>query len=169
MSFFELAQGRYAVREFENRNIEENKLQKILQAAQAAPSGRNAQQWKVYVLQSEKALKDAERCTPCTYHAPTILLFCYDTTHTESTLAENDVNVGLTNACIAATHAMMEATEQGLGSCWVCLFFGETTKQIFSLPDGWEPACFLPIGYSAAEPGPRHFTRKPLTELVEYL
>lgn len=168
MDFLELAKQRYAVREFENRPIEKEKIERILRAAQLAPTGRNAQPWRSYVLQTNEALKAAEACTPCIYQAPVVLLFCYDKNHPESNLKENNVNVGLTNACIAATHAMMEATEQGLGSCWVCLFYEEITKQTFNIPDNWEPACFLPIGYSSAEPGPRHFIRKPMDELVEY-
>lgn len=169
MDFLALAKRRYAVRAFDHRPVEEEKLQKILEAARLAPSGRNAQPWKVYVLRSPEALQNAETCTPCVYQAPVVLLFCYDRTHPESSLSENRVNVGLTNACIAAAHAMLEAEAQGLGSCWVCLFYEDLTKQVFALPEGWEPACFLPLGYAAAEPGPRHFVRKPMEELAEYL
>lgn len=169
MEFLELTRKRYAVRNFEGRPVDEAALIKILQAAQAAPTGRNAQPWKIYVLHSPSALKAAAACTPCTYNAPAVLLFCYDTAHPESSLKENSVNVGLTDVCIAADHAMLEATELGLGSCWVCLFYEETVEKLFSLPEGWKPACFLPIGYAAAEPNPRHFIRKELSELAEFL
>ncbi len=169
VSFLELAEKRYSSRGFDaNRQIEPEKLEKILRAGQLAPTGRNAQPFKILVLQSKEALKIAEECTPCVYGAPTVLLVIYDDRHEESHLKENDVNIGLVDATIVATYLMNEAEEQGLGSCYVELFYGDKTKQRFNLPKGWEPACFLPIGYSTAEPGPRHFTRKPLDDLVKY-
>lgn len=170
MDFLELAKSRYSVRKFDDeRKIEKEKLNCILRAVQLAPTGRNAQQFKVLVIQSVTGLKEASECTPCIYDAPVVLLFIYDKEHKESSLDENDVNVGLVNATIAATYAMNEAEELGIGSCYVELFYGEKTKELFELSEGWEPACFLPIGYSAAEPGPRHFVRKPIEELVEYI
>lgn len=170
MSFLELAEKRFASRSFDaEHQIEQEKLGRILRAAQLAPTGRNAQPVKILVIQSEEAMKKATECTPCTYHSPTVLLVLYNDRHAESHLEENNVNVGLVDATIIATYLMNEAEEQGLGSCYVELFFGDKTKRLFNIPEGWEPACFLPIGYSTAEPGPRHFIRKPLDELVEYL
>lgn len=170
MSFLELAEKRYSSRSFDSgRQIEQEKLDQILRAAQLAPTGRNAQPFQILVLQSEEALKKAAICTPCTYGAPTILLVVYDNKHPEAHLAENDVNVGLVDATIAATYLMNEAEEQGIGSCYVELFFGEQTKVLFEIPEGWEPACFLPIGYSTAAAGPRHAVRKPIEEIAVYL
>jgi len=169
MSFLELAERRFSSRAFDtDRQIEPEKLDSILRAAQYAPTGRNAQPVKILVIRSEEAMKKAAECTPCTYGAPTVFLVLYDDRHVESHLEENDVNIGLVDATITATYLMNEAEEQGLGSCYVELFFGDRAKELFGIPEGWEPACFLPVGYSTAEPGPRHFTRKPLDELVEY-
>lgn len=169
MTFLELAEKRFASRSFDaGRQIEQVKLNRILRAAQLAPTGRNAQPVKVLVIQSPEEMQKAMECTPCTYDAPTVLLVLYDDRHPESHLVENSVNVGLVDATIVATYLMNEAEEQGIGSCYVELFFGDKTKSLFDIPDGWEPACFLPLGYSTAEPGPRHFVRKPLDELVEY-
>jgi len=169
MDFLELVQRRYSSRAFDaDRRIEAEALNRILRAGQLAPTGRNAQPVKIYVITTEEGLKKASECTPCTYGAPVLLLVAYDDRHPESHLAENDVNVGLVDATILATHLMLAAEEQGIGSCYVELFYGSRTKELFSLPDGWEPACFLPIGYSAAEPGPRHFVRKSLEELAEF-
>ena len=166
MNFLELCKKRYASRDFDrNRQIEKEKLDALLKAAQLAPTGRNAQQFKVFVLQSSEALEKAEKCTPCTYNAPTVLVVTYDNSHPESHLDVNDVNVGLVNATIVATFIMIEAEEQGLGSCYVELFDGSVTKTELGLKDGWEPACFLPIGYSTAGPGPRHFVRKTVEEI----
>lgn len=170
MDFLGLAERRYSSRSFDTeRQIEKEKLECILRAAQLAPTGRNAQPFKVLVIQSEEGREKAALCTPCTYGAPTIMLIIYNDRDPESHLAENDVNVGLVDATIVAVHMMLEAEEQGIGSCYVELFEGKQTKELFSISEGWEPACFLPVGYSTAEPGPRHGVRKAQAEFVEYL
>lgn len=170
MSFLELAERRFSSRSFDTKHqVEQEKLDRMLKAAQLAPTGRNAQPIKILVIRSAEALEKARECTPCIYDAPTVILILYDKQHPESHLEENDVDVGLVDATIVAAYLMNEAEEQGLGSCYVELFFGDRTKKLFNVSEGWEPACFLPIGYSTAGPGPRHFARKPLAELVEYL
>ena len=66
MDFLELARARYSVRHFEKRPIEEETLQKILTAAQLAPTALNKQPQKLFVLRSEEALRKIRRATPYT-------------------------------------------------------------------------------------------------------
>jgi nitroreductase len=63
---------------------------------------------------------------------------------------------------------MLGATDLGLGSVWACWFDTEAVKKAFSLPEGIEPYCLLPVGYPASEsvPSPRHFERKNLDQIV---
>lgn len=77
-TFMELARARWSVRSFSSRPIEPAKLQQILEAGLIAPTAVNYQPQKIYVLQSEEALKTIRAITRSTYNAPTVLLVCYD-------------------------------------------------------------------------------------------
>lgn len=64
---------------------------------------------------------------------------------------------------------MLQATELGLGTVWVCYFKPDVIRKEFSLPENLEPINILAIGYTDENPASpnRHTTdRKPLTELV---
>ena len=61
-------------------------------------------------------------------------------------------------------HIILAATEEGLGTCWVCAFDEVKAKEILGVPDGVRIVAMTPLGYPAAEPTP--FVRKPLRELV---
>ena len=66
---------------------------------------------------------------------------------------------------------MLEATELGLGTVWVCSFKSDIIKKEFALPDTLEPINILVIGYADEEPMPsdRHSEKRiPLSQLVFY-
>ena len=74
------------------------------------------------------------------------------------------------DACIVATHMMLEATNVGLGSIWIEFFDGEKLKKEFDLGKNIEPICLIPLGYVADDynGNPMHNNRKSLNEIVEY-
>ena len=75
------------------------------------------------------------------------------------------------DASIVTDHMMLEATELGLGSVWICAFRPDIIREEFSLPDALEPVNLLALGYAAGETASsdRHAqTRKPLKETVVY-
>ena len=78
MSFFELARNRYSERNFDSRPIEQEKIDKILEAGRIVPTACNYQPQRFFVLKSEEALQTAKSVTPFTYKAPLMILVCYD-------------------------------------------------------------------------------------------
>lgn len=74
-------------------------------------------------------------------------------------------------ASILTDHMMLEATEFGLGSVWICYFKPDVIKEELNLPDNLEPVNILAIGYSDEKPASltRHEeTRMPLSDLIYY-
>ena len=69
MDFLELAKAKYSVRDFKDRQIEEEKLEKILEAAYIAPTAKNQQSPRIYVIQSEAGLKKIRELSRCAYNA----------------------------------------------------------------------------------------------------
>ena len=170
MEFLELAKKRFSVRKFEEKPVEEEKIQKIMEAGRVAPTAKNFQPTKVYVIKSEEALEKLRAITPATFKAPVVMLVCTD----EASAWVNpfdDFNSHVMDSSIICTHMMMEAEDLGLGTTWVCWFDTAKVKEVFGLPEGIQPRCLLPVGYPAADvkPAPLHDQRKPVEEIFTVL
>ena len=68
--FLEIMEKRYSVRSYSDKPVDKQKLDRILRAAQIAPTAVNKQPQRIYVLQSEEALKKAAQVTRFTFGAP---------------------------------------------------------------------------------------------------
>ena len=170
-SFLELAKARYSVKGFDGKAVEQEKLQQILEAGNAAPTAKNNQPQRIYVIQSEDALAKARSLTPCTYKASTVLLFTYNKDEVFLYPGAEMVSSGAEDVSIVATHIMLEATDLGVGSCWVNFFEPAKAKELFNLPDNEVPVLLMPLGYPAEGIAPleNHMKKKALDQTVKYL
>lgn len=169
MNFLELAKKRYSVRSYTSQKVETEKLDKILQAAHVAPTAANLQPIHLIAVQGKDGLEKIGKAANI-YGAPLAIIVCAD--HSKAWVRPFDKKqTADIDASILTDHMMIEATELGLGSVWVCYFKPDIIKKEFELPDNLEPINILVIGYSneeAADPE-RHFqTRIPVKELVSY-
>lgn len=172
MNFLLLAKERYSVRKYSTESVERDKIDAILKAAQLAPTAVNYQPFKVFVLESEEALKKARSICRSTYGAPLIFLICSNENETWKSETEYGYTSGEMDASIVCTFMMMEAQDQGLGTCWVRLFSVSEMQRAFDLPDYLIPRCLLLAGYPAedAKPyAPWHDVYKPLSEISKIL
>lgn len=169
MEFLELAKKRYSVRQYEDRPVEEEKLRRVLEAGRVAPTGANRQPQRILVVQSKEARAKVGEAARL-YGAPVVLVVCAQVD--EAWVRKYDgKNISDIDAAIVTDHMMLEATQQGLGSLWVCWFKPDVLRQALDIPEGWEPVNLLALGYAACEPASpnRHDTlRKPLEETVWY-
>ena len=74
----ELAEKRYSERYFDSRPVEQGKIDKILAAGRTAPTACNYQPQRIYVIQSEEALKKLRSIRVSHFNAPLMVLVCYD-------------------------------------------------------------------------------------------
>lgn len=171
MEFLELAKERYSVRSFSDRPVEQEKLDLILEAAHVAPTGKNSQPWRIYVLKSEEALEKINGLCRCIFGAPIVLLFTYDREEEWHSPYEEDIHAGVEDVSIVATHAMLEAWELGVGSIWVNLFHNSEVERAFGIPERERSVLLMPLGYAAddAKPSGLHTAYRLLDELVTYL
>ena len=169
MEFLELAKERYAVRKYKDTPVEQEKLDLILEAAKVAPTACNNQPQKIYVVKSEEKRKALAGVTPCTFGAPVIFVVCYDNDRSAKGMVCEGHDFGDTDAAIVCTHMMLEAWEQGLGSCWVGYFNEEKVKAVLGLPDSVRVRDLLPVGYPAedAAPAPMHTKYRDMSDMVE--
>ena len=169
MDFINIAKSRSSVRDYNNKKVEPEKLEKILEAAHVAPTAANLQPVHLIVVQSEEGLAKIGKAANI-YGASLAIIVCAD--HDKAWVRPFDgKQTGDIDASILTDHMMLEATELGLGSVWICYFKPDVIKEEFNLPDNLEPVNILAIGYSDEKPASltRHEeTRMPLSDLIYY-
>ena len=172
MDFLELARERFSVRDFSPQAVEPEKVAKILEAAQVAPTATNNQPQRIYVLQSPEALEKIRRTSKSTYGAPLVFLVCSDVDRAWKSRYVEGYDSGEMDASIVCCHMMLEATQLGLGSLWVLLFDPAKARAEFDLPENVRPHCLLCAGYKGekAAPNPKlHEVYRPMDEWVTEL
>ena len=167
MSFLKLAEERFSVRSFDDKPVEDEKIDLILKAAQYAPTACNYQAQRIYVLKSQESREKMKQASPCTFNAPLIILVCADTSVAWSSPTET-FNSAEMDGSIVATHIMLEAWELGIGSTWVRLIDSAKITQLFNLPPNIKPVCILPMGYPSekSKPSKFHYNKKPYSTFV---
>jgi len=174
MDFEQVIRDRFAARKFSDKEIEAEKLDAILEAWRIAPTAKNLQPIKIYVIRSAEWLAKLDKASPCRYGANTVLLVCGDK---ETAFMKKDATRTLDvhstyemDACIVATHMLLEATNQWLGNIWVELFDEKIMREEFDIPENLVPVCLLPMGYKAEDcpMNPNHSIRKSMDEIVKY-
>lgn len=167
MTFKTLISRRFSVRSFSSRKVEKQVLLEVLEAARMAPSAVNYQPWHFIVITEKEDLLSIHEV----YHrnwfseAPAVIVVCTD--HSQSWKRKTDgKDFADVDAAIAIDHLVLMATELNLGTCWVCNFNVEMTRQKLALPDHVEPIALIPIGYTETAPPAK--SRKELSEMVHW-
>ncbi len=171
MELLELIAKRCSVRDYDGRQVEPEKLAKVLEAGRLAPTAKNGQPWRCRVLASPESLEKIRGLTRCAFNAPVVLMITVNEDEEWHNTFEPDFRLGDEDAAIVATHMMLEAAELGLGTCWVGWFPPTPVKEAFALPANERIALLMPLGYPGEKggPSPRHTERKQLRELVEFI
>ena len=170
MEFKEIVKNRYSCKKFADKEFEESKLTAILEAGRLAPTAKNLQEQKIYVLRSQEALAKIDEATPCRYGAPVVIAVAFDKNNVFVYPGEGR-NSGIEDATIVATHMLLAAEDEGVNSCWINFFNPDKLAETLNLPQDEEILMLLDLGYAAegAGPLPNHSMRKPLEETVKYL
>jgi nitroreductase len=166
-SFLELIKERYSVRGFKTQPIPEEKLAYVLEAGRIAPTACNNQPQRIKVITETEDLAKVDKCTPCRFNAPMVLLVCYDKTVCWKRSFDGAIS-GEVDASIVTTHLMLAAQEAELGSCWVMYFDKAKIIELFALSENIVPVAMLPIGFPAEDaiPADFHYQRATLEEIL---
>lgn len=167
MDFLSLAEKRYSCRQFQNKLVEQEKIDKIIQAGILAPSAMNKQPFKIWEIKGESIAKVA-KATPFTFEANVILAIGSSNENSYIRNFDNK-NFSEIDATIAATHMMLETADLGLGTTWVGHFDPKILKEQFPQMQNYEIVALFPIGYPQdnTNGSNRHSVRKSKEELVE--
>ncbi len=164
MDVYDCIRNRRSVRSYRDTAIEDEKLERVLDAARLAPSASNRQNWKFIVVKDRDMrvrLAEAARGQTFVAEAPAVIAAC--ATKTDHVMLCGHPS-HLIDVAIAIDHMTLAARELGLGSCWIGAFDRETVEKLLHVPAGAEVIGLLPIGYPKEWPMPA--SRKTLDETV---
>ncbi len=148
MTVFEAIKRRYSCRSYQEKNIEQEKLDKLLEAARLAPSAKNTQDWR-FVVVTDKEIK-AEVATTTNrpevfVKAGAIIVACSN----DDYVMQCGQAIGPIDVSIALEHICLQATELGLATCWIGSFKSEKVRTILGIPDDINIIELMAVGYPA--------------------
>ena len=152
MELLELIKRRYSCRNYKPKSVENEKLDYIMECVRFAPSAVNKQPWMFRIISSEEGRKKISQCYNREWFATAPVVIIASILHDEEWVRSDGKHHGDIDIAIAVEHLCLAATEQGLGTCWVCNFDAEKCKQLFAIANNEEPAVLIPIGYASDEP-----------------
>ena len=168
MSILKIIQKRRSIRRYKKEPISEEVLQRVLEAARLAPSGKNFQPWKFIIVQDEE-LKKKLAVASAEQHfmaeAPVIIVACGFPEDSYSRLGRY-MKSWPVDVTIALEHLILQATEEGLGTYWIGSFEEEEVKSILNVPEEVRVLALTPLGFPNEEPPYRG--RKRLDEIISY-
>ncbi|HEA64783.1 MAG TPA: nitroreductase, partial [Candidatus Aminicenantes bacterium] len=138
------------------------------EGARRAASGSNFQPWK-FIIVKDKSLKEklaqASAGQFFMAEAPIIIVGCGfpDNCYARMGRYMKSWSVDVT---IALEHLILQAQEEGLGTCWIGSFEEEEVKAILNIPENVKVLALTPLGYP--DEIPRFLRRKSLDEIISY-
>lgn len=169
MDFFEAVKNRHSIRVFKDKEIEQEKLEKLLYVANSAPSAGDLQAYQI-ILVRKSALKIV--LTKAAYgqdfitQAPVNLVFCIDPKRSARKYGKRGSELySIQDATISAAYVHLAAVDSGLGSVIVGAFDEEAVSKILDLPGTLRPIIILPVGYPDEEP--ETTPRRKIDDLVK--
>lgn len=168
MDVFTAIEKRRSIRKYLPKDVEEDKIRKVLEAARLAPSAKNRQEWRFIVVKDKKKreelVQNASPHQPFMLTAPVIIV-AYTTER--DYIMRCGVPAHYIDIAIALTHIHLQAVEEGLGTCWIGSFDQDKAKEVLGLPKEAEIVQLMALGYPAEDPPQR--PRLPLEEIVKII
>ena len=163
MSVYDTVRSRLTVREFTDAPVPDEVVQKLLRAAQWAPSSRNLQPWRFIVIRDADTLRriaDIASSGRFIADAPMAIAIAMDNAD------RPDLDTGR-----ALQQMELVGWEEGLGTCFVGLRVASQNrrvKELLGIPDDMELVTVLPFGYRSNEARGNmgRKNRKPLSEIA---
>lgn len=168
MKVLEVIKKRRSVRKYKEDPIPEKDLMRVLEAARLAPSGKNFQPWKFIIVKDKELKEKLAQASAGQFfmaEAPIIIVGCGfpDNCYAHMGRYMKSWSVDVT---IALEHLILQAQEEGLGTCWIGSFEEEEVKAILNIPENVKVLALTPLGYP--DEIPRFRRRKSLDEIISY-
>ena len=167
MNIIEEIVHRRSIREYMEKPVEKEKLDRILEAGRLAPTARNQQDWRILIVTDpdvkNRLVDEASPRQAFLKQAPIILAAC-------ALNPEYIMRCGhpayLIDLAIVLDHIALQAVREGLGTCWIGSFDEVRAKSVLKVPERVRIVELMSLGYSHRPPNPRE--RKPVIDLYKW-
>ena len=168
MNILEVIQTRRSIRKYKEDPIPEDVLLRVLEAVRLAPSGKNLQPWR-FILVKDNVLKEKLAVASARQFflakAPIVVVACGFPENCYSRMGRY-MKSWPVDVSIALEHLILQAQEEGLGTCWIGSFEEKEVKALLRIPENVKVLALTPLGYPDEEPPSRG--RKSLEEIISY-
>jgi len=168
MDYFEAVKARHSIRVFQRKLVEEEKILRIIEALNLAPSAGNLQAYEVVIVKDQVLRNQLAKATldqNFVSEAPICFVFlAYPRRSSKKYGHRGSELYSLQDATIAATCAMFAATALGLSSTWVGAFNEEAAARVVGAQRDKRVIAILPIGYAAETP--EATSRRPVSDIA---
>ncbi len=165
MALLDIICKRYSCRAYQQRPVEQEKLDQLFEAARLAPSAKNTQDWRFVVATDEQVKRQIAGVTnrPDVFEkAGAIIAACSNSDY----IMTCGQHIGPIDIAIALEHIALQATELGLATCWIGSFETQKVRTILAVPDDIEIIELMTVGYPADKP--KQTNREPMEKIVCY-
>ena len=172
MTFNELALKRRSIRGFQaDVPVTQAQIDKLLLAAQAAPSGGNRQSWHFIVVRRKETILEIKEkaCNQASFaSAPLVIAVCIVSARSEERYGTRGRDLyAIQDTAAAIQNILLCAAEQGLGTCWCGAFDEAACAAVLSLPETQRPIALIPVGVPAMEPV--EYRRRPVEDIATFI
>jgi len=158
--------GRQSIKKFDEKPLEKEQLNRILEAGRRAPSAKNRQPWRFIVIDKpslQEKIQTASFGQEWVGQAPIIIAAC--STNVDYRMP-NGQHAHPIDISIAVSFMMLQAEHEGLGSSIITTFDEQEVKELLTVPYSMKVLMLLLLGHTAERPFPE--TRKPLQRIIGY-
>lgn len=156
MEFFEAVKGRRSIRKFKEETLDDELIEKIVEAGIWAPSAGDLQSWDAVIIkdhQMKVQVAVAAYVQEFIAKAPVVIVMCANIASAGARYGERGRELYcVQDAACAAQNMMLSAYAMGLGAAWVGAFKEEDISDLLNLPEHLRPVALIPIGYPDEEP-----------------
>jgi nitroreductase len=165
MNIYDAIRGRYSCRAYNSRPVEQEKLDRVIEAARLAPSARNLQDRRFVIVrdaETRRELATAANKQMFIATAPAVIVGCSVTDQ----VMRCGQPIAAIDLAIAMEHIALAATAEGLATCWIGSFFPEQVRAVLDIPLTVAVVELMPIGYPADTQ--THKPREPIAQIACY-
>lgn len=168
MDFETVVKRRRMCREFLERDVPQEKIDRILDLASRYPSAGHTEPQEFIVVHNRRTKEDLAHAAldqMFVAQAPLVIVVVSDVRRSARRYGERGVRFfSIIDGAFVAMLILLAVVEEGLGACFVGSFYDEEVQEVLSLPQEVRPIGIIPMGYCAE--GPRKFRRRSREQIV---
>lgn len=161
MTFLKLVNKRYSLRKYADMPVPREVIERGLEAARLAPSACNSQPWHFIVVDQEPlrtqlaaaAFSGVYAMNAFAKAAPALIVAVRQPSRASAAIggAVRGIQYGLIDVAIACEHLVLQAADDGVGSCWLGWFNEKAVKKLLGIPRANRVDTIISLGYPAEE------------------